>query len=116
VDRLASEMAREGRAHQEGLGAVGRIEAAAPTKRGATLPLEGVVATAVMEEEVEQGDNMEGVEWEGLFGSKHTPAPGEPVPSMPPGPMTEEKEKKGKEKGKGKAVQIVASPAMGRIV
>jgi len=78
--------------------------------------MEGVVATRQKEikDEVEEWSDMEGVEREGLFGSKHAPAPGEPVSSMPPGPTTEEKEKKGKEKGKGKAVQIAAPAAMGR--
>jgi len=78
--------------------------------------MEGVVATRQKEikDEVEEWSDMEGVEREGLFGSKHAPALGEPVSSMPPGPTTEEKKKKGKEKGKGKAVQIAASPAMGR--
>jgi len=78
--------------------------------------MEEVVATRQKEikDEVEEWSDMEGVEREGLFGSKHAPAPGEPVSSMPPGPTTEEKEKNGKEKGKGKAVQITAPPAMGR--
>jgi len=108
VDSLASEMAREGRAHQEGPGA-------ALTKGGVTQPMEGVVATTVTVEEVEQGDDMEGVEREGLFGSKHAPAPGEPVPVMPPGPATEEKEEKEKGKEKGKVVQSVAPSATGRV-
>jgi len=115
VDSLASEMAREGRAHQEGPGAAGTVGAVALTKGGATQPMEGVVATTVTVEEVEQGDDMEGVEREGLFGSKHAPAPGEPVPVMPPGPATEEKEEKEKGKGKGKVVQIAAPPATGRV-
>jgi len=75
--------------------------------------MEGVVATTVTVEEVEQGDDMEGVEREGLFGSKHAPAPGEPVPVMPPGPAAEEKEENEKGKGKGKVVQIAAPPATG---
>jgi len=68
--------------------------------------MEGVLATWQKEinDKVEEWSDMEGVEREGLFGSKHAPAPGEPVSSMHPGPLTEEKEKKGKEKGKGKAV------------
>jgi len=78
--------------------------------------MEGVVATRQQEikDEVEEWSDMEGLERGGIFGSKHAPAPGEPVSSMPPGPTTEEKEKKGKEKGKGKAVQIAEPPAMGR--
>ena len=78
--------------------------------------MEGVVATRQKEinDEVEEWSDMEGVEREGLFGSKHAQAPGEPVSSMPQGPTTGEKEKKGKEKGKGKAVQDAAPPAMGR--
>jgi len=77
--------------------------------------MEGVVATQQEEtkDEVEEWSDMEGVEREGLFGSLHATAPGEPAFSMPPGPTTEEKEKKGREKGKGKAVQIATSPAMG---
>jgi len=68
--------------------------------------MEGVVATRQKEikDEVEEWSNMEGVEREGLFGSKHALAPGEPVPTMPPGPATEEKEKKENGKGKGKVV------------
>jgi len=73
------------------------------------------MATTVTVEEVEQGDDMEGVEREGLFGSKHAPAPGEPVPVMPPGPATEEKEEKEKGKEKGKVVQSVAPSATGRV-
>ena len=78
--------------------------------------MEGVVATRQEEtkDEVEEWSDMEGVEREGLFGSLHATAPGEPAFSMPPGPTTEEKEKKGREKGKGKAVQIATPPAMGR--
>jgi len=85
--------------------------------------MEGVVATRQKDirDEVEEGSDMEGVEREGLFGSKHAPAPGEPVstippgpvPAMSPGPAMEEKEKKGKGKAKGKAVQIAAPPATG---
>jgi len=80
--------------------------------------MEGVVATRKKEinDEVEEWSDMEGVERDGLFGSKHAPAPEEPVSSMPPGPTTEVKEKKEKEKGKGKAVQVAAPPAMGRAV
>jgi len=84
VDSLASEMAQEGRAHQEGPGAVEIVGTAAPTKGGATQPMEGVVATAATEEEVEQGDDTEGVEREGLYESKHAPAPGEPVLHLSP--------------------------------
>jgi len=62
VNSLASEMAREGRAHQEGLGAAVIAGAAAPTGAGATQPMEGVVATAATEEEAAQGDVMERVE------------------------------------------------------
>jgi len=80
VDSLASEMAREGRAHQEGLGAAGTAGTAAPTKGGATQPIEGVVATTVTAEEVDQGDDMEGVEREGLFGPKHAPVLGSQRP------------------------------------
>ena len=115
VDSLASKMAREGRTHQEGPEAAGTVGAAASTKGGATQPMEGVVATTVTVEEVEQGDDMEGVEREGLFGSKHAPALGEPVPAMPPEPATEEKEKKEKGKRKGKVVQITTPPATGHV-
>jgi len=78
--------------------------------------MEGVVATRQKEinDKVEDWSDMEGVEREGLFGSKHALAPGEQVSSIPQGPTMEEKEKKGKEKGKGKAVQVAAPPAMGR--
>jgi len=109
VDSLASEMAREGRAHQEGPGVAVIAGAAAPTTAGATQPMEGVVATAAMEGEAEQGDIMEGVEREGLYESRHALAPGEPVPTATGG----EKEQ-GKEKGKGKGVQIATPPATGR--
>jgi len=78
--------------------------------------MEGVVATRQEEvkDEVEEWSDMEGVEREGIFGSRHAPAPGEPVPPMPPAPTTEEKKKKEKEKGKGKAVQIAVPPDSGR--
>ena len=109
VDSWASEIAREGRAHQEGPGVAVIAGAAAPATAGATQPMEGVVATADMEGEAEQGDVMEGVEREGLYEYRHAPAPGEPVPAA----MGGEKEQ-GKEKGKGKAVQIATPPATGR--
>ena len=126
VGSLASAMAHEGRAPQEDPGAAEAAGAAAPqagpslrgreapTKEGAPQPMEGVVATAAAEEEGVQGDDMEGVEREGLYGSRHAPAPGEPAPTIPTGPATEEKGKKGKGKAKGKAVQIAVPPAPGR--
>jgi len=52
---------------------------------------------------------MEGVEWEGLYESRHAPAPGEPVPAA-----TGREKEQGKEKGKGKAVQIATPPATRR--
>jgi len=53
VDSLASEMAREGRAPQEGQGAAVIAGAAALASDGAIQPMEGVVATAAMEGEAE---------------------------------------------------------------
>jgi len=118
VDSLASEMAPEGRAHQEGPGAAETAgasapqagpsprEGAAPTKTGVPQPMEGIVATEAVEEEAEQGDDMEGVEQEGLYGSRYAPAPGEPMPGAAGG-------KREEEKGKGKKVQIAAPPATG---
>jgi len=81
VDSLASEMAREGRAPQEGPGAAVIAGAAALASAGATQPMEGVVATAATEGEAERGEVMEGVEREGLYKSRHEPAPGEPLPA-----------------------------------
>jgi len=81
VDSLASEMAREGRAPQEGPGAAVIAGAVALASAGATQPMEGVVATAATEGEAERGEVMEGVEREGLYKSRHEPAPGEPVPA-----------------------------------
>jgi len=72
--------------------------------------MEGVTTTQQDEDEdkVEEWSDMEGVEQEGLFGSKHTLALGEPVPSMPPAPEMGERKK---EKGKAKAMQIAVPPA-----
>jgi len=72
--------------------------------------MEGVTTTRQEEDEdeVEEWSDMEGVEREGLFGSKHAPALGEPVPPMPPAP---EMGGRKKEKGKAKVMQIAVPPA-----
>jgi len=76
--------------------------------------MEGVTTTQQEEDEdeVEEWSDMEGVEWEGLFGSKHALALGELVPPMPPAlEMVGRK----KENGKAKAMQIAVprAPAPG---
>ena len=72
--------------------------------------MEGVTTTRQEEDEdeVEKWSDMEGVKREGLFGSKHAPALGEPVPPMPPAP---EMGGRKKEKGKAKVMQIAVPPA-----
>jgi len=72
--------------------------------------MEGVTTTQQEEDEdeVEEWSDMEGVEREGLFGSKHAPALGEPVPPMSPAP---EMGRRKKEKEKAKAMQIAVPPA-----
>ena len=72
--------------------------------------MEGVTTTwqEEDEDEMEEWSNMEGVERESLFGSKHAPVLGEPVPPMPPAP---EMAGRKKEKGKAKVMQIAIPPA-----
>ena len=80
-------------------------------------PMEGVVATPAQEPGPELaggGENMEGVEREGLFASRHAPALGESTLTAQGAPEGKGEEKKKKETGKGKAVQTATPPAEGR--
>ena len=70
------------------------------TSAGRTVPeaMEGVVTTAPtvpakpQDDPIEDWSDMEGVEREGLFASRHAPEPGASAPALPPAP---EKPKKG---------------------
>jgi len=81
--------------------------------------MEGVIVTREEEDEVEEWSDVEGVEQEGLFVSRHAPEPGMPVATPAPEPEPRKKEKgkakeKGKEKEKGKAKEVriaVRAPA-----
>jgi len=112
VDNLADKVAEEGWAHW-GAHLVPTEGPSLTTAPVAPQPMAGVAATLAQADETEQGDSMEGVEWEGLFASQHTPELGAAVPTqgMAPGPS----KKKAKEKEKGKAVQIAVPPALGRV-
>jgi len=83
-----------------------------PTAPGAPQLMENVVATPAQEIGGE-GDNMEGVEREGLFASQHAPALGESASAKQGGPGQEGIKKK-KEKGKAKAAQIAEPEAPSR--
>ena len=74
----------------------------------APLPVEALPDIAPEEDPVEDSSDMEGVEREGLFASRHAPGLDEPTPTAMEAPRPEEKKKKGK--GKGKEVQV-ALPA-----
>jgi len=88
-----------------------------PSAPAVPQPMEGVVATPAQEPGPELaggGENMEGVEREGLFASRHAPALGEPTLTAQGAPEGKGEEKEKKEKGKGKAVQTATPPAEGR--
>jgi len=88
-----------------------------PCAPAAPQPMVGVVATPAQEPGQELaggGDNMEGVEREGLFASRHAPALGEPTLTAQGAPGGKGEERKKKEKGKGKAVQTATPSAEGR--
>ena len=78
--------------------------------------MEGVVATAPLalkEDPVEEWEDMEGVEREGLFASQHTPELGATGTALTPvqqAPKEMEKKKKKKDKGNERAVQTVLPP------
>jgi len=89
-----------------------------PSAPAAPQPMEGVVATPSQkpgQELAGGGENMEGVEREGLFASQHAPALGEPTLTAQGAPEGKGEEKKKKEKGKGKAVRTATPPAEGRV-
>jgi len=111
MDNLADKVAEEGWAHW-GAHLVPTEGPSLTTAPVAPQPMAGVAATLAQANEMEQGDSMEGVEWEGPFASQHAPQLGAAVPTqgMAPGPS----KKKGKEKEKGKAVQIAIQPALVR--
>jgi len=112
VDNLTDKVAEEGLAHWEAH-LVPTEGPSLTTSPVAPQPMAGVAATPARTDEMEQGDSMEGVEWEGLFASQHAPEVGAAMPTqgMAPGPS----KKKGKEKENGKAVQIAVPPALGRV-
>jgi len=83
-----------------------------PTVPGAPQLMEDVVVTPAQEIGGE-GDNMEGVEREGLFASQHALALGESASAKQGGPGQEGIKKK-KQKGKAKAVQIAEPQAPSR--
>jgi len=86
------------------------------TRIAAPEAMEGVVATApptLEEDPVEEWEDMEGVEREGLFASQHAPEMG--MPAVAPAAKEEEKEKEKrtqKGKDKAKAVRITTVPDM----
>ena len=92
------------------LSAAEPLAAPAIRRRLVLQPMEGVETMPTPEGNTSQVDDMEGVEREGLFRSKHAPALGEPVPTR-----LGEKDKKEKDKGKGKAVQIATPSATDRV-
>jgi len=116
--------------------APGRQRPTAPKERSAPQPMEGVmamvppVAGVLQEDPIEEFSDMEGVERDGLFASRHAPALSTPtlvsssgIPALldygqVPAPTREtpvEKEKKTrKDKGKEKAVQIDTPPTPAR--
>ena len=74
-----------------------------PVTAVAPEAMEGVVATAPVQEAedpVEEWSNMEGVERDGLFASRHAPDAGEPAPA--PAWVSEKPKKR---KGNGKEVR-----------
>jgi len=106
----------------------------APVEHSTPQPMEGVMTTAspaacvLQEDPIEEFSDMEGVERDGLFASRHapalssptsvsssgTPAPLDygPVPAPAREALVEKEKKTRKDKGKGKAVQLVAPPTL----
>ena len=98
----------------------GADPAPAPTPRMVvTAPeaMEGVRATAPLapeEDPVEEWSDMEGVEREGLFASRHVPGMDAPIPPEAEAPESPKKKNKRKEKGKAKEREVAVPPSSAR--
>jgi len=115
VDNIAAEMAgiRAKRLAPEPARLRAAPDQAAPARLGRAVPeaMEGVVATAPVpanmprDDLIEDWEDMEGVEPEGLYTSHHAPELGAPTGATLDAP------KRKKEKGKAKEVQVAVPPA-----